>query len=119
MFYKMLLFIGIVLGVLGQLALKQSTQNGIRFRKGRIIRTLFRMYFNKFFIIGGVCYVFSMILFIVILSHLDLSLIYPIISINFVFVSIFSKLIFKEKISKKRWLSMLIISIGVIITTLS
>lgn len=118
-FYKILLFIGIALGVFGQMLLKRGMKRNISFRKGEIIRTLFRLYLNFFIIAGALCYAVSVILFIVVISHIDLSYAYPIVSMNFVFVSILSKLIFKERISKLRWFSMFVVMCGVILITVS
>ncbi len=117
--YKILLFIGIALGALGQLCLKHSVREGIELKRGQILKTLSRIYFNFYFILGGLIYMVSMTLFIVIISHIDLSYVYPIASINFVFVSILSKLIFKEKIGRLRWTSIVVITLGVALISLS
>jgi drug/metabolite transporter (DMT)-like permease len=119
MFYKILLFIGILFGAFGQTALKRSTKEGYKLVKGHLIKTILKMYFNKYFIIGAIGYAMSMIIFLMVLSHLELSLIYPMISLNFVLVALLSKMFFGEKISKKRWVSMIIISVGVFVTSLS
>ena len=117
--YKILLFISIALGTLGQLSLKHSVREGMELRYGHILRTLSRIYLNFYFILGGLIYVVSMTLFLVVISHIDLSYVYPIASINFVFVSILSKVIFKERISRLRWLSIFVITLGVALISLS
>lgn len=117
--YKILLFIAIALGTIGQLCLKHSVREGVVLRKGEIFRALSRIYFNLFFMLGALVYMTSMALFIIVISHIDLSYVYPIASINFVFVSISSKIVFKERISRLRWLSISVITLGVALISLS
>ena len=53
------------------------------------------------------------------LSRIDLSYAYPLVSINFIAITILSRLIFKEKVTRFRWLSVFTILVGVVLLTMS
>ena len=80
---------------------------------------MFNLYFHRYIIIGGLLFIISLGLWTIVISKLDLSYAYPIVSINYVIVSLFSKMFFKEKTTKLRWLSIFVILIGVVLVTLS
>lgn len=119
--YTLLLFIGIFLGVIAQLSLKQG-MNQVQIHSFRALKLLdlFRkLTFNFFIILGFVCYGLSMLLWLVILSKLDLSYAYPMASSGYFFVALASYFIFKEKITWQRWVAIGIIIIGVVLVGLS
>ena len=119
--YNILLFIGILLGAAGQLLLKKGMikHGKVSIRLKSAHRDLFNLYFHRYIIIGGLLFVISLGLWTIVISKLDLSYAYPIVSMNYVIVSLFSKIFFKEKITKYRWLSIFVILIGVVLVTLS
>ncbi|MBU2638623.1 MAG: EamA family transporter [Nanoarchaeota archaeon] len=119
--YKILLFIGILLGAAGQLLLKKgmTSQGKVNIRLKSIIKDMFNLYFRRYIIFGGLIFILSLALWTIVLSKLDLSYAYPLVSANFVVVSLLSKLFFKEKISRFRWLSIFVILIGVVLVTMS
>lgn len=119
--YKLILFIGILLGAAGQLLLKKGMmkQGKIRIQLMTLHRDLFNLYFHRHIIIGGLLFVVSLGLWTIVISKLDLSYAYPLVSANYIIVSLFSKIFFKEKITGYRWLSIFVILIGVVLVTLS
>ncbi|MFH1064914.1 MAG: EamA family transporter [Nanoarchaeota archaeon] len=119
--YKILLFIGIMLGAVGQLLLKKGMMKHgkVSIKLKSLIKDMFNLYFHRYIIIGGSLFVISLGLWTIVLSKLELSYAYPLVSANFVIVSLLSKIFFKEKISKFRWLSIFVILIGVVLVTLS
>jgi len=120
MIYHTLLFVGIFLGAVAQLSIKKGSVRDIKLRIGkRIFKDIFDIYWNKYILFGTICYGVDTILWVGILSKLDLSYAYPLISANFVIITILSKIIFKEQITKLRWLSVIIIALGVVLTSLS
>jgi len=120
MIYHTLLFIGIFLGAIAQLSIKKGAVRDIKLRIGKkVFKDIFDIYWNKYIIFGTICYGIATILWVAILSKLDLSYAYPIISTNFVIITILSKVVFKERITKLRWLSVIVIALGVILTSLS
>jgi drug/metabolite transporter (DMT)-like permease len=54
-------------------------------------------------------------LWLLALSKLDISYAFPLLSTGFVFVAILSRVFLKEAISWRRWVSILIICIGVVL----
>lgn len=123
-FYFILFFIGLLVGLTGQLLLKRGmTRIGevTLFSKGlkNLFRTVWQMFTNKFVIAGVFLFSCSTLLWMVILSGLELSYIYPMVSLNYVFTALASRMIFKEKITKARWLSIAVIILGVALVSLS
>jgi len=57
----------------------------------------------------------SLLIWFVILSFADLSQAYPLDSLQYIIIAVFSKVFLKEKVSLLRWLGIAVIVIGVII----
>jgi len=121
MIYKILLFTGIFLNVIGQLVMKKGMRKRgkVSLSLRKVHKDVFNIYFDRHVIFGVSCYLVSFFIWLVVLSNIDLSYAYPLVSVNFVLVALFSKLFFKERISKRRWLSIAVILIGVILVTSS
>jgi len=119
--YKLLLFIGILLGAAGQLLLKKgmTKQGKVSVSLRTLHKDMFNLYFHRYIILGGSLFIISLGLWTIVLSKLDLSYAYPLVSMNFVIVSLLSKAFFKEQISGYRWLCIFVILSGVILVTFS
>lgn len=104
------LLVAILIGVLGQLLLKHGMSQQPGFRIGDL-RLLFR---NVPVVTGFCCYALSTLLYLSVLARLELSLAYPTVSLGYVLVIIMSRLVFKEPVSKTRWLAAGIICLGVV-----
>jgi drug/metabolite transporter (DMT)-like permease len=63
----------------------------------------------------GLSFVAATALWLIALAKLDISYAFPLLSTSFIFVAILSRLFLKEVISWRRWLSILVISLGVIL----
>ena len=63
----------------------------------------------------GISFIVATALWLIALSKLDISYAFPLLSTSFVFVAILSRLFLNEVISWRRWLSILVISVGVIL----
>ena len=74
---------------------------------------------EKFVVIGLSIYLISVVLWLIVLSKVDLSYAYPTLSISYVLTALLSRSFFKENVSKFRWLSIIIISIGVVMVVYS
>ncbi|MBI5798181.1 hypothetical protein HZA98_04740 [Candidatus Woesearchaeota archaeon] len=110
--YKILLLPGIILGVVAQLLLKYGVS-----KYGK--RGIFRMIFNWPIFFGFALYGVSMLIWLVVISELDLSYAYPMVSSGYFFVAFSSQFIFKEKVSLQRWLSIFVIVLGVALVGIS
>lgn len=115
MIYHLLLLTGILLTMIGQLFLKK----GMRRYEHFSVKELPQLIKNKAIIIGLASYGTSMILWLIVLSKLDLSYAYPLVSLDYFFIALASKWVFHERITKRRWLSISIIVAGVILVSLS
>ncbi len=105
----LLLLIAIVFAVMTQLLLKQGMLRRPNFR----LKDLAALAGN-FPVLGGfICLGISILLYLQALSHLNLSVAYPTVSLGYVLVIIMSKVCFKEPISPTRWISVFIICAGV------
>lgn len=115
--YKILLFISILLAVIGQLLLKHgmSKIGRVRIR----LNTLFKILSSYRVVLGVFLYLLSFLFWVIILTKLDLSLAYPAVSSTYFFIVLFSKIFFNENVSKKRWISIFIIILGVVLISLS
>lgn len=69
--------------------------------------------------VGLTLYALSAMLWLIVLSHMDLSYAYPLLSISYILVPLAAWLLFGEQISPLRWLGILIVLIGVIVISRS
>jgi multidrug transporter EmrE-like cation transporter len=109
-----LVLISVLLGVLGQLSLKQGMKNVGNFEiKDFLSSRIFKLIAEKFVVIGIALYAIATLLWLVILSKAELSFAYPMLAIGYILIAIFGKLFFGENITLIRFLGILLISIGV------
>jgi len=112
-----LLLVAICLGVIGQLLMKHGTN-----LSGKLALSLdsARKAAVSPFIVGGVlCYAISAMFYIVVVSKLPLSYVYPLVAISYVVVTICSRLLFRETINGLRWAGLAVICAGVVLLALS
>ena len=105
----------VLCGVAGQLMLKKGMNvvGVISLLRGNPIKTIFKMFTNKFVMIGVFIFGFSMVFWIFALSGLELSYAYPMVSMAYVLIAFSSKILFNENVTWKRWASIIVICIGV------
>ncbi len=117
-----LILFSVVLGVLGQLSLKHGVMavsslgtSGITqsLSVRSILTFLLGSAGNKFVILGFLCYVISAASWLVILSRVELSLAYPLISIGYILVVVLSKYLFDEPVTSMRIAGTLLVCAGV------
>jgi multidrug transporter EmrE-like cation transporter len=109
-----LVLISVLLGVLGQLSLKQGMKNIGNFEvKDFLSARIFELIGEKFVVIGIVFYAIATLLWLVVLSKAELSFTYPMLAIGYILIAIFGKIFFGENVTFVRFLGILLISIGV------
>ena len=111
------LLVSICFGVLGQLLMKCGTN-----RSGQLSFTLQSAYTaatNVFIVAGLFSYALSSVFYIVVISKLPLSYVYPMIAFSYVAVTILSRLAFGEPIPGLRWAGLAVICVGVVLLALS
>ncbi|HUW14522.1 MAG TPA: EamA family transporter [Anaerolineae bacterium] len=110
-----LLAVNILLNVAGQLAMKRGmTAVGVvALQLDRFAGTMGQALSNGYVLAGIAAYSVSAILWLVLLSRLPLSYVYPAISLGYVVVVLISWAVLREDIPPLRWLGVLAICIGV------
>jgi len=110
-----LLLITVSLNAAGQLAMKRGmTAVGlVTFDADRFVAAMGKALSNGYVLAGIAAYGLSAILWLILLSRLALSYVYPAVSLGYVLVVLISWAMLKENVPPLRWLGVLIICIGV------
>lgn len=118
---EILILISILLGVLGQLSMKRgmSRIGFISLDLSTLASNLLRMITAPLVLLGLSLYAISTIFWLMVLSRVDLSYAYPMISIGYVFILLLSWIFLNEHISLVRVLGVLLICGGVLLISRS
>jgi len=87
--------------------------------KSNIIQTLISISLNPYIIFGFISYGISIILWLWVLSKVDVSLAYPFQALGYIIVTILAWLIFQENINLTRIIALIFITLGLIILAFS
>jgi len=122
--YLVLFPIALLIGLTGQLMLKKGMNHigEVNLFSGgltKLFKTSWNMFTNKSVFTGVLFFGGGTLLWVVIISGLELSFIYPLVSLNYVLTAIGSKMFFKEQITRMRWLSIAVIIMGVVLVSFS
>ena len=110
----------VLLNALAQILLKAGMkQFGNVELKNNIINTSVSIALNPYIITGFISYGVSIILWLWVLSKVDVSLAYPFQALGYIVVTILAWLIFQEDITLTRIIALIFISIGLIILAFS
>jgi uncharacterized membrane protein len=114
------LFISVVSATLGQIFFKKGVfMTGEITLKGSLIGELFRLVLNPYVFSGLVLYVISTIVWLIALSKTTLSFVFPFTALIFVLVMLSARIIFLEPIPALRYLGILLICIGFLLSSLA
>ena len=113
-----LLFISIFLAVVGQLLLKKGmwTVGIVYFHFSHLWSTLIKVFSNWYVIFGFVSFILSSLLWLVVLSRLDISKVYPMVAAGYILVLLASRwgiIVTPETVSPIRWIGTAVICFGV------
>ena len=116
MYSFLLVIASSLLAVTGQICLKMGmerigTLNLSGLASG--VQTAVHVMTTPLVILGLACYAISAVVWLVVLSKLDLSLAYPLLALNFVLVPLLGWLLLGEQIPSLRWVGVAIIFVGV------
>ena len=100
-----LVLVATTLGSLGPLFLKKAA--------GKLTLNIKSILTNKFLFFGLLFYAIGTILFIPALKGGDLSVLYPLVALVYIWVSLLSMKFLKEKMTKLKWLGIALILLGV------
>ena len=110
------LLIAIMLGAAGQICLKFGLGKLDSQVPFVVVTAMFR---NWHVLVGFVAYGVSSLLYLFVLSRLDVSYAYPFVAINYVFVTFLAWLILKETVPTLRLVGLAIICTGVLVLAVS
>ena len=117
-----LIFLAIIIGLGGQLSLKTGMNRIGRIDTidlSNILSLIGKVALSPIILFGLGLYVVGFIVWLIVLSRVDLSFAYPMISFNYVLVIFFSWLVLGEQIALTRLAGALVICTGVIILSRS
>ncbi|NOX33146.1 MAG: EamA family transporter [Deltaproteobacteria bacterium] len=114
-----LIVFGVLLNACAQIALKQGMRViGIfSFSVENILPILIKVSTNPFILAGLVCYAISVIVWLMVLSRVEVSFAYPLLSIGYIVTAFAGYLFFNENMGYARWAGVLIICLGVYLIT--
>lgn len=115
-----LILTSVFLGAFGQILVKYGATRFSEnlFNQG-ILHSISTLITNIPVVTGAFLYGISFLIWIKVLSKVELSYAYPMVSIGYIFVMVFSYFVFKENITLMRLIGVSFIIIGVIFITKS
>ena len=119
--YLPLIVAGVLLNAFAQIVLKQGMRSigEFAFTLDNIIPIGIRVGINPFVLTGICCYVLSLAIWLMVLSRVDVSYAYPLLSIGYIVAALAGYFWFGEVINFTRWAGIIIICIGVWLITRS
>jgi drug/metabolite transporter (DMT)-like permease len=114
-----LILLAVLLGAVGQIVMKRGMQIYGEVTATSVWSQLVPILKTPQVAIGFLCYALSAVLWIAVVSNVDLSLAYPMVSLAYVIVFVASWLFLGEHISALRLVGLLIIVAGVIVISRS
>ncbi|MHA2621788.1 MAG: hypothetical protein V2G42_09020 [bacterium JZ-2024 1] len=108
---RLLLFVCIALGVLGQVVLKKGI-SAVALQFSAPLTLILHSFAHPLVLLGFLLYGISSLLWILVLAKLPLSIAYPAISIGYVLILVFSWFYLHEDVTINRIVAVCLISIG-------
>jgi drug/metabolite transporter (DMT)-like permease len=115
-----LIFVNIIIGSVGQLMFKSGMTQIGRIGIAEISRpwaTLGMFFTNPYILLALPLYAVALIIWLIVLSRLQLSFAYPCLSMAYVVNALLAQAILGEHISVLRWVAIGLICIGVMVMT--
>lgn len=110
----------VLLNALAQILLKAGMKNFNNIDlKNNIMQTFLSISLNPYIISGFISYGISIILWLWVLSKVDVSLAYPFQALGYIVVTILAWLIFQENVNMTRIIALIFITLGLIILAFS
>lgn len=117
--YLPLILTGVLLNSAAQIMLKQGMRaiGTFAFTLENILPIGIRVGLNPYILAGLGCYVVSVAVWLMVLSRVDVSYAYPMLSIGYIVAALAGKLIFGETVDLIRWAGIVTTCIGVWLLT--
>ena len=109
------ILISVFLAVVGQLLLKMGMVRvgKFSFNISTLVHQYIKILLNPFVIAGLVGFFISMLIWLYVLSRMELSFAYPFVALNYVLILFASYFLFKETITLHKIIGVVVIIIGV------
>ncbi len=113
----LLLLVGIIFNALASLFIKAGMNKigGFAFNFHSVIPIAFKVACSPFFLLGLTCYILSLGLWVLVLSRLEVSVAYPMVSLGYVMNAVLAYFYLGEGLSLIRILGILVICAGVVL----
>lgn len=111
--------VALFLGAIGQLLMKYGMDTFKQHHEVTNYVAVLRAMFQVACVIGLVCYFLSSVVYLKLLASMPLSLLYPMVALNYVIVTFLTWLIFKEHVPPLRIIGLATIICGVAMVGLS
>lgn len=117
--YLPLILAGVLLNAFAQLALKQGmrTIGHFAFQLENAPRIVLAVSSSPFILSGLVCYVISVLIWLLVLSRVEVSYAYPLLSFGYIVTALAGQFFFNETIGLTRWSGIAVICLGVWLIT--
>jgi len=117
--YLPLILLGVLLNAAAQLALKQGMRGigHFEFRLANIVEIGPLVALNPFVITGLACYVVSVVVWLLVLSRVEVSYAYPLLSVGYIVTAFAGRIFFNEAMGPARWAGIVVICLGVWLIT--
>ena len=117
--YLHLILIGVLLNAAAQLALKQGMRQigYFDFVAHNIGHVSFAVATNAYIWVGLSCYVISVVVWLLVLSRVEVSYAYPLLSVGYIVTACAGWLFFQENMSMTRLMGIVVICFGVWLIT--
>lgn len=113
----LLVALGVVLNVGAQVALKKTGEGGGEIGLSAIVQDPVRWLLNPWFLLGLVLYAVSVINWLIVLTRVDLSIAYALMSTGYILTLLAGVWMFGEPVSQTRIAGVAVIIAGVILIT--
>ena len=112
-----LALVSISLGAVGQFLLKVGVNRigGIAFKRAELVSTVGKIATQPFIVVGILLFVLSMVIWLAVLSKMELSRAYPMVSISYVLVALMARYFLGEPLAWIRLIGIAVILVGVIL----
>lgn len=111
----LLTIVSVVLGAIGQILVKLGAKNlDLNVTGSKIFHSLLLILRNVPIMSGMIIYGLSFLLWVKVLSKVELSYAYPMVSLGYILILVFSYFLFHENISLTRLLGVFLIIAGVV-----
>ncbi len=117
--YLPLILAGVLLNALAQLTLKQGMRSigHFSFSMESLLKMVLTIGLNPFVLAGLACYVISVVIWLLVLSRVEVSYAYPLLSVGYIVTALAGWLLFDEGMDLTRWMGIGVICCGVWLIT--